>query len=83
MRALKSAVAALTVFLVACGHSVDERFADMCEEQARDPSLSKDQRSVCKYGSYLEPADKAKLVDLWDQMKAQKAKVERLKNDLN
>jgi hypothetical protein len=83
MRSSFFALCAATLLLAACSQSVDERFTQMCKDQAANTSIVKSEEGPCKYGDYLSPADKKQLVDLWDKMKMQEEKVKQMERDLS
>lgn len=76
----RAAVAALALFLVACSASADEQFEDMYARlQREDPATAAEIREVYEGRQYLSDEQKMEMVQIYEQLLAQRKVVEDLK----
>lgn len=78
---MKALTLAATAFaLCACSQSVDDQFADACAEQkAAGGMYAETSERMCKVGDYLTADQKAAAVQMWNDVKKAKARVEATK----
>lgn len=78
MKIIIAVVAALS--LGACSQSVDEQFAVACAEQkAAGGEYAETSKKMCQYGDYLTEDQKTAAVQIWNDLKKAKARVEATK----
>lgn len=74
------AVLLVALSLAACSKSVDEQFADACAEQkAAGGMYAETSKKMCQYGDELTAEQKAAAVQIWNDLKEAKARVEATK----
>ena len=78
MRLITVLLAAIS--LAACSKSVDEQFADACAEQkAAGGMYAETSKKMCQYGDELTAEQKTAAVQIWNDLKEAKARVEATK----
>lgn len=70
------------ISLTACSKSLDERFEQACAEQ-RDAGgiYAEASKGACQYGEYLPPENKEKMIELWEAVRDQQAKIDGMIED--
>ena len=67
----------MAMSLGACSKSIDDQFADACAEQkAAGGMYAETSEKMCRYGDQLTDDQKAAAVQIWNDLKEAKARVE-------